>query len=601
MYISHLKLDNYRGIKSVQSIPFSEFSSIVGKNDAGKSILLHAIASFLNLKEYPISETDFNNDEATILIQCSFKDRNLLSILENHLQRKLKKSEGLEEFLKDLVIKDSITIRKIIKKGSKSFNSIQILMRDFEHSEFSDIYRKDDDMLNVLIKKYSIVIPAKGMGRNSRLEKIKYIKQYCVENSFAIIENWVEDIYNFNDILPNVELFQSDYGLEADTKFKTNSVSEIQDFFDEKTADEDSSLNVIARSIKSEMKREAESIKSYMTNYTSALKDVVITPNIIWKDAVKSVDVSFQFEGDAKPIPMSHKGTGYRRLFMVARFRYLAEKKGKNIVYLIEEPETFLHPGVQEDLLTAFLELSETSQILITTHSPIFVGSTNYKSVVLCTREFESKYETVADSSKLEFSKKIINELGIKPYHNLEDEFTKILFVESPNDCKFIEQICIKCLGKSMLSNERILCLPCGGDSIDSFLNILYFDRTNRDLFLVIDSDKQNTVEKQREQIARKEEFISKEKHFGYILNKSCIENYYSPRAIERVYGLEANSITSFQDDENVAETLRALNKEKNLHIKLKNNFDIFNEMTTEEWNSVIEADLITFLTKLFE
>jgi putative ATP-dependent endonuclease of the OLD family len=39
---------------------------------------------------------------------------------------------------------------------------------------------------------------------------------------------------------------------------------------------------------------------------------------------------------------------------------------------LIEEPETFLHPSAQQDLLDSIKDLSEDNQIIITTHSPIF-------------------------------------------------------------------------------------------------------------------------------------------------------------------------------------------------------------------------------------
>jgi predicted ATP-dependent endonuclease of OLD family len=57
---------------------------------------------------------------------------------------------------------------------------------------------------------------------------------------------------------------------------------------------------------------------------------------------------------------------------MVARFRYLAEKsKGNNIIYLIEEPETFFALTAQQDLLKALKELSQDNQVVTTTHSCI--------------------------------------------------------------------------------------------------------------------------------------------------------------------------------------------------------------------------------------
>jgi AAA15 family ATPase/GTPase len=52
MKISQIQISNYRGVKVCQNIPLNNFSSIVGQNDSGKSIILNAIASFLNLKEF---------------------------------------------------------------------------------------------------------------------------------------------------------------------------------------------------------------------------------------------------------------------------------------------------------------------------------------------------------------------------------------------------------------------------------------------------------------------------------------------------------------------------------------------------------------------
>ena len=38
MYISKIEIENYRGIKEKEEINLSKFTSIIGKNDSGKSI-----------------------------------------------------------------------------------------------------------------------------------------------------------------------------------------------------------------------------------------------------------------------------------------------------------------------------------------------------------------------------------------------------------------------------------------------------------------------------------------------------------------------------------------------------------------------------------
>ncbi len=599
MNISRISIENYRGIKTRQDIPLSNFSSFVGKNDSGKSIVINAIASFLDAKNFPITESDFNDITKPVVIECWFSSESLRDELETVIKSKIKKSDGLDEFLNDLVFEDHIVFQKKINPTKKNWDSELVLIKDFEETEFSMLYTKSDEELREIVTNNKIQIPVQGRGKNSKLEKIKYIKEFCKDKN--IIRKFIEDDYKISSLLPAVEMFKSDYGLEADTKFKTNSVSEIQSYFDSQTSDEEKKLKQIEREIESEMQAEAKSIKGYMDNYVSSLTKVEIKPTFSWKDAIKSVDVSFQFDGDSKPIPMSHKGTGYRRLFMVARFRYLAEKKkGNNIIYLIEEPETYLHPSAQEDLLAAFRDLSDDNQIIITTHSPIFAGATDHSAILLCRKDGQSVYEYATSENKKGFIDKIVLELGIKPSYNLRDYHEKIVFVESPNDSKFFEIICEKLLDKSILRREKILVLPFGGgEDIESFLNIDYFDASGRDLYLIIDSDKHDN--KQEKQNQRAEKFKEKPKSNAYVLFRSCIENYYHPRAFERVYELPENTFDFIKPEENAKKYVKSIviTNDLNNNVKEKNNLKVFKAMTKDEWNEVVEPELVEFLSMI--
>ena len=600
MYISKVALTNYRGVKDQRTINLEQLSSIVGKNDAGKTIILYALATFLDIKSFPITYSDFNDIDNPIIFEFDFKDDNIDELLMSKLKSKVKKADGLKEYIKDFVFDGAIKYKREALKVDKKFSSEYVLVKDFQHEDIRGLYLKSDDELNTIIQTYNIEVPIQGKGRNSKIEKIKYIKERFAEverNTF-----WIEDDAKISSLFPAVEMFKADYGLEADTKFKTNSVSEIQDYFDKEAKEEDTKLKKVEAEIIKEMKREAESVNGYMQDYASTLKDVQLKPVVSWKDAIKGVDVSFQFDGDEKFIPMSHKGMGYRRLFMVARFRYLAEKsKGNNIIYLIEEPETFLHPTAQLDLLNAFKELSNDNQIIITTHSPVFAGATSVNGVVLCTKDGQSNYSNASEDNDTEFLLKIVDELGIKPSYNLRDHHEKIVFVESPNDAKFYHLLCDKLIENRLLQNNKILVLPFGGgEDIESFLNIDYFDSSNRDLYLIIDSDKKEN--KQEKQNQRAENFETKPKSKAYVISKSCIENYYHPRAFERVYQLEENTFDFFGEDENVRSTIKEVIEEKGLrnkNIKEKNNFRIFNETTREEFEEIVEYELIDFLKKI--
>lgn len=588
MYISKIALTNYRGVKKRREINLSKFSSIVGKNDAGKTIVLNAIASFLDVKSFAITATDFNVIDQPIEMEFSFKSGNIAELLSSKVKSKVKKTEGLEEFLEDLIFDENIVYKRISNREGKSWTNELILINDFVREDLKGLYFKSDEEISVIIEANAIQIPVEGKGRNSKAEKIKHIKIHFAEEPRTNF--WIVDDMKIASLFPDVEMFKADYGLEADTKFKTASVTEIEEYFTR----EEARFADFQKEINIEMQKEASILKSYMQEYASNLQDIEITPNVVWKDAIKSVDVSFQFNGDDKFIPMTHKGTGYRRLFMVARFRYLAEKsKGNNIIYLIEEPETFLHPTAQQDLLIALKELSDDNQVVTTTHSPVFAGATDVNGVVLCIKDGQSNYENAVDGNEQDFLFKIIDELGIKPSFNLRDHFDKILFVEGQDDAAFYKLIASTLLNMDL---ENVLILPCGGSSVESFINIEYFKNNGRELFLVLDSDKGLKIRDPKKPILQQQIIDKFNVDFGYAyaLKKSNIEYYYHPNALKRHYfHLKDEDIEFFEDDVDLKDYFKQKGINKN------NNVKIFEAMTPEEWNEVVEPELLDFLKKL--
>jgi len=588
MYLSKITLTNYRGVKERREINLSRFSSIVGKNDAGKTILLNAIATFLDVRNYAITSTDFNEIDHPITMEFVFTSSELIEMLKTKISSKVKKNEGLDEFVQDFIFEETINYKREVHNQGKSWTSEYILLNDFVKEDLRGIYFKSDEEISIIIANNNIQIPVEGKGRNSKAEKIKYIKLHFSNEPKD--NYWILDDMKIGLLFPDVEMFKADYGLEADTKFKTASVTEIEDYF----IREQSRLDVFQNEINTEMQKEAAILKSYMQEYTSNLQDIDITPNIAWKDAIKSVDVSFQFNGDNKFIPMTHKGTGYRRLFMVARFRYLAEKnKGNNIIYLIEEPETFLHPTAQQDLLKALKELSLDNQVITTTHSPVFAGATDVNGVILCTKDGQSNYENVIGGNEQEFLFKIIDELGIKPSFNLRDNFDKILFVEGQDDGTFYKLIASRLLNMDL---KNILILPCGGSSVESFINIEYFKKNGRELFLILDSDKALKVRDPKKPFLQQQLVDKFNTDFGkaYSLRKSNIEYYFHPDALKRYYfHLKDEVIEIFEDDEDLKEYF----KEK--RINKNHNVTIFESMTIQEWKAVVEQELLDFISLL--
>lgn len=72
-------------------------------------------------------------------------------------------------------------------------------------------------------------------------------------------------------------------------------------------------------------------------------------------------------------IPLNQLGSGYEMIFSLIYSYYLSKKGNKKIIVLIDEPELHLHPKLQSDFVELLLEFSKDSQIILTTHSPLFI------------------------------------------------------------------------------------------------------------------------------------------------------------------------------------------------------------------------------------
>ena len=114
-------------------------------------------------------------------------------------------------------------------------------------------------------------------------------------------------------------------------------------------------------------------------------------------------------------------------------------------ILLVEEPEIHLHPGLETAMMRFLKEISQTSQVFITTHSTNFLDSGDYQRIYLVTKGyFVTSYKiTLIEALALkEAEAKIPIELGIR----LSSLFMydRLVFVEGPSDELMIREFCNK-------------------------------------------------------------------------------------------------------------------------------------------------------------
>jgi len=125
-------------------------------------------------------------------------------------------------------------------------------------------------------------------------------------------------------------------------------------------------------------------------------------------------------------IPLNQLGSGYEMIFSLIYSYYLSKKGNKKLIVLIDEPELHLHPKLQSDFVELLLEFSKDSQIILTTHSPLFIKqamSNNNVKVKILTKTENSVVVANPELAVLPFvSANEVNyaafKLATEEYHN---------------------------------------------------------------------------------------------------------------------------------------------------------------------------------------
>jgi len=156
-------------------------------------------------------------------------------------------------------------------------------------------------------------------------------------------------------------------------------------------------------------------------------------------------------------VPLSESGTGIGQVLAIL-YVVLTSERPQTI--LIDEPQSFLHPGAARKLID-FLKLHQQHQFIIATHSPTIIAATNPKTITLATFDNGETTLQQLDVGSEQAIQRTLTELGIR----LSDVFgaDSILWVEGRTEEKCFPLIVEKLL-KQPLLGVQILGIRQTGD-----------------------------------------------------------------------------------------------------------------------------------------
>jgi predicted ATP-dependent endonuclease of OLD family len=538
MRISAIRIENFRALRDIPIIEFTEMPVIVGKNDTGKSSILYALAVFF--EERTLTSADFTrgtNKDEPLKIEVHFTE-----LPENATKTLAGK--------KLLSCNNNLIIKKIFKLGAKQ-PDFSLLVKDFVDPEFQNLQAKKERELNELGKKYNLAFVKAGRSITNE-SKITELVNYARSKGIGEADVWEDlDKDTINEVasfLPRFTMFPSSMNLSIDqAQFQNPFLEMIVNAIEIDQTIKETVQGKVAAAISEAIGK----IEENLIQQTDTVKKLIPKPTFQWKRLV-NLDIETEDQFGAC-VPLQNRGLGVQRLVMVAFLKYVAEKPlqasdPSNMIFAIEEPETFLHPSAQRDLIESFRELrSKGYQIIMTSHSPVFVAEAHEEDLILVTRQTENA--SIVCYPQLQ-TEQIVTELGILPRDQIVS-FNAIVFVEGPSDQFFFESVVKTMKQKGLISTDfaekKIGLFSIAGNNLEFCVEKHMLKQLNRKFGVVVDSDKKNPTDQLKK---KKTDWKCRCEADGgkfFILRKREIENYLHPAAIQRALNLRV-TVEEFND-----------------------------------------------------
>lgn len=572
MRIHSIYMENFGPFPVLNEVKIGNLATIIGQNDVGKSHILRALDVFLGsskIQEQNVCATASAN--ADVVIEVTFDELPRTIELESNVvtsfqEEKLLDSDGF------------LRLRKKYSRTNLTKPETTIITYDFDDDKYAGLPILKEEELNSRCSDLSISAPRSGAGTTNK-GKREAIRSYAADQSTPLVtRGLVLSLGNVqklvNSILPDFIFFKNDTPLEVgqtliQSWFKpfVKAATMDQDVSDIRSDFEDRMLNTL--------QEEVNKIYRRLSRHTDAFTQLSAKPSFQWDKAVK-LDVTGTDEHGTVTL-LKDRGSGMQRLFMVSYFEYVAEEKSKgekDIVYGIEEPENCLHPGLQRELVSSFRNLvNEGFQVILTSHSPVFAGTSPMEDLVLITRDGGVASSTQHPELSLE---KVAGELGVGPSDQLFG-YGAIAFVEGPDDESFFKAVASKLKASNNLQRDfddvNLGFIITGGDNLKHWVDKRVMRKLSSRFCLVIDSDRTHAEEPlQSKKLSWKTE-CEEDGGLFMVLRKRSIENYIHSDALTR-RGIVFNPYDDFTDMKS--------------HIGRKDVWRTITEMTADE---ILEMD----------
>lgn len=452
MKIKNVEICNWRSIKNVE-IDFQDLMIFIGQNNHGKSNILSAFLFFFN--KIGFSLLDFNDSTKELYVEIIF-----------HKLDDFDKNQ----FKSYLTSDDQIRVRKTANiDGSAKYNGYKEIPRiDWLKPEKISEFNRREIFETLPINSY---LPTSGRVTIAQYQNAQ--SQYIQDNIRTLEFDYSLETTNFQGAvgkgifgevfyIPSVKDVSDELGVKGNSTFNQlySRVIEKISSTDPKYKEAKDKLKELAglfNKIKedgeineerpAEVNEFEENLHDELISWNTTVEVEVTPPNI---DDIFHLNAEVWVD-DGVRTDIKRKGNGLQRALLLAllkTYSKILEKERIEVIpenttstrgtsnsnyFIFEEPELYLHPQAQRGLFNTLIDLSisDTNQVILCTHSNLFVDLNYHKSICIvkkdnlnigtkclqCSDEFLSPEEKKnfniiywinPDRSELFFAKKII-------------------------------------------------------------------------------------------------------------------------------------------------------------------------------------------------
>lgn len=391
MDITGIRLQNFRSYADSGWVPIGDKGIIVGENNAGKSNFVDAMRTFLKLSprgRLDLSDFRKQDTEQTVCIDVRFE--NLSEEAEEAFNGHVFGGELLvrlrSEYVEDNSRVDTHTYelkRQVVKntriRNIESLSAEQKLEVYYEHEPELESFKTDE-----------------RWKQESGASAERVIKAYRNSDVPERVEQWERESVTgtLEEFLPKLVAFEPERELDDATNTSSKSsllYQLLDDAYDELSDETRQKLEQQQQQFQENLNDKylldtvsdleeslSEKLESQIS-FDGSLNIGVELPEV--KELIRRQAEVWLSEEHQNTI--GDLGSGSRMSFLLSCLWETTQREADQMIFVLEEPENYLHPHSQRELNTSLNDLVESGHyVYLTTHSPELVKPSEYENVL---------------------------------------------------------------------------------------------------------------------------------------------------------------------------------------------------------------------------